>query len=63
MNFQIVVSWLNYDNSVKRTSNIKIIDKNSKIKENKSGNKILWSVLPQFYLEDACVFIATYTDT
>lgn len=33
-----------------------MIDKNSKIKENKSGNKILWSVLPQFYLKDACAF-------
>lgn len=35
-----------------------MIDKNSK--ENKSGNKILWSVLPQFYLKDACAFFYVY---
>lgn len=55
LNFQIAVSWLNC-NSVKRTSNVKMIRKNSDIKENKSGNEILWLVLSQLYLKDAHIF-------
>lgn len=58
-------------NSIKGTSNVQMIDKNVKMKENKSGYKILWSVWSQFYLKDAhgyfciyvyaCVFIDIYT--
>lgn len=33
-----------------------MIRKNSDIKENKSGNEILWLVLSQLYLKDAHIF-------
>lgn len=45
-----------------------MIRKNSDIKENKSGNEILWLVLSQLYLKDAHIFyvnvyLQIYTQT